>query len=1118
MIKRNFLTTLILALCCMCWTALEAQTTTTTTEVIDAKVQETHAKFLGKTKPLRDLVPIGTTVPVKKAGKKKNKKREVANFIGRDKRDHMNSANKSSGLDPVRQKDFGNGNNLNPIFLLEPIVNMEGINAGGSPSDPTIDVGVDFVIQAVNVTTFQIFDKMGNAVSNPIGMNTLWADLGFSSGGDPIILFDQEVNRWILTEFPSGNQLLMAVSETSDPTGSWMAYNFATPSFPDYPKYAVWNNSYVVTTNEQGNTILPSYFINRQDMLDGVASPRMQRIEMPGIAGGPGFFVSTPVDWSGLNPPTGDPMILRLNDDAWSGNSTDQISIFSTLIDWDDSNNTVVTETNVVTADYDTDACAAPGFGFSCIPQMNGGGIDGLPQMIMNQPHYRNFGSHESMIFNFLVNANEPSDIIAGIRWMEFCRVAGGPWEVYQEGTFSPDDGVHRFNAAMAMDGSGNIGMAYNVSGPNDFPGLRYTGRRSSDPLGEMTVTEFNLVTGGSANGFARWGDYAHMSIDPINDKTFWFTSEYRNNNSTRTRIVAFEFERDSIDIGVSALITPVSSPDLTATETVQIEVKNFGLDTQMVNNVGFIFENGTEVIEAANVMLLPDSTFNYTFTSATVDMSVIGDYHFKLFTTLATDQLVSNDTLRRTVSKVTRNDAGITGVTGLEFDCNDDVPVQFQLTNFGFDNLTSANILVTINGGVATDIPWTGDLATGETADVAVTLNEFSGGTNMVVATSSNPNSQVDEEMSNDSFSRDFEFIEADNRIDVTFTLNFDQFSDETTWELLDANNNVVESGGPYPRPQFQFTTLTETWCLDTSACYTFTINDAYGDGICCGFGEGSYSITLDNGAVLAMGDGEFGMGETINFCPIPVCALTADIEISPETSAGENDGTIMIIAMNGIGPFNYSIDGGMTFQTSNVFNNLGGGDYQIVIQDIAECVFEQMASVPTCTLEITAQVMNETGNSDGSIIVDASNGQGTVTYSIDGGQTFATINTFNGLSMGDYTILARDEAGCEASLAVMIDVEVSTTQIIFGTSIEIMPNPTDGVFRINVKGLDRSDVILPIQIFDMSGKLVQSTVLGKYDDTYTSEVSLTAYPSGTYLIRFLDENINRLGKIIRN
>ena len=482
----------------------------------NVKVEVTHMNYLGKTRKLRDLVPLNPTSAEKKAGNKKIKKKEVANFVGRGKKTIPSNPNALPiGPDPVRQLKM----DLNKAddFLIEPLVNINGLSSGSSPNDPTGDIGLDYYIQAVNATSFRVFDKDGSSVTSTINANTLWSDIGFSSAGDPIILFDQEVSRWIITEFPSGNQLLFAISETSDPTGSWDVWNFSTPNFPDYPKYGVWNNCYVVTTNEQGNGVLPSYFINRDDILNVVTDPQIQRLQLSGIPGGPGFFVATPVDWTGLTPPPADalPMVLRLNDDAWGNTSNDQIDIFQIDIDWDNSSNTSVTTTSVQTSAFNTAACAAPGAGFACIPQLDGDGIDGLPETIMNQPHYRNFGTHESLVFNFLVNANTPSDIIAGIRWVELRRMPGGNWELYQEGTYAPDDGLHRFNGTMCMDAGGNIALAYNVSSPDSYPGLRFTGRFASDPLGEMTVIEYNVQEGGSANPFHRWGDYAHMSIDP---------------------------------------------------------------------------------------------------------------------------------------------------------------------------------------------------------------------------------------------------------------------------------------------------------------------------------------------------------------------------------------------------------------------------------------------------------------------------------------------------------------------------------------------------------------------------------------------------------------------------
>ena len=448
-------------------------------------------------------------------------------------------------------------------------------------------------VQVVNATYIQVFDKEGNSVGEPFTANTLWNSIGFSSAGDPVIIYDQEADRWILTEFPSGNQLLVAISDSEDPLGSWNAYNFSTPNFPDYPKYSLWPNAIVVTTNEQGSAVAPVYLINREDLLNGEPMVMIQRIEVPGNSDGPGFQVATPVDWSGsvLPPLEAAPMILQLNDDEWGPNGEDEIKIVSFDIDWQDSDNTTMTVANIPLSPFDTYPCAAATGGFACIPQPNGNGIDGLQEVIMNQVHYRNFDSHEGMVLNFITDAS--GDNLSGIRWVELRRLPGADWALYQEGTYAPEHNTHRFMGAIAMDKAGNIGLAYSVSGLETFPSIRFTGRRVSDPLGEMTVNEYEVIAGSSNASSVRFGDYASLAVDPANDMTFWFTGEYMQDNGWGTRIFSFNISRDTIDIGPTALFNPQDSPDLTAAEPVRIEVKNFGLDTQSVFRRRLYFSKG---------------------------------------------------------------------------------------------------------------------------------------------------------------------------------------------------------------------------------------------------------------------------------------------------------------------------------------------------------------------------------------------------------------------------------------------------------------------------------------------------------------------------------------------
>ncbi|MCB9284653.1 MAG: T9SS type A sorting domain-containing protein [Lewinellaceae bacterium] len=1097
----------------LCWTLpLAAQNVKS--EPMHPQVEVTHAQLLGKTPPLRNLVPMEPTSPEKRE-KAEQQKITVPNFVGRrGNEDYGKPGALPKNGDPVRQlAQKVNGIHVEPLVLMD---GMSQADYNATPPDPCGDIGSNYYVQMINATRFRIFEKDGTPVSGPIAANTIWSQVGFSSSGDPIILYDQEEDRWIITEFPSGNKLLVAITDTNDPLGSWTAYAFSTPSFPDYPKYSIWPNAYCVTTNENGPGTLVSYFINRQELLSGATSPTIQRVSLPGVSGGPGFFVATPVDWTGMNAPPVDakPMILKLHDDAWGSVSQDEIVVFEVDIDWNNSANTTYTTTVVPTAPFDSNPCAASGPGFACIPQLGGNGIDGIPEVIMHQVHYRNFGNHESMVLNFIVDATAGNNV-SGIRWMELRRSGGNPWEVYQEGTYAPEDGLHRFMAGIAMDGAGNIGMAYSVSSPTTYAGLRFTGRRASDPPGEMTVEEYEVTEGFSTNPSSRYGDYAQMSVDPTNDRTFWYTGEYRKSSNWGTKIVAFELLRDTNDIAPISLILPQDSPDLTDSEPVTIEIKNFGVDTQFVFTVGYIFENEAPVYEEVTYTLPPDSTYIHAFPS-TVDMSVVGDYDFALFTSLDTDSAPFNDTLRLVRSKLPRFDAGISGIAGVDgVGCSDPVDISLELTNFGTEVLTSVKIEVIFNGGAYQTIDWTGSLDPGATEEIPLVLTGMVNGENTISAATSNPNGEADEIPVNDEFSRTFNAIT--NGVTFVLQLKTDNFPAETTWEIKDDNGNVLYEGGPYSLQSFVHNIDV---CLAKDSCYVFTIYDSEGDGICCFWGQGYYNILNPFGDAIVTGTGQFGASESKNFCANADCMLSADVDVSPETSAGASDGVLLITPMNGAGPYQYSIDGGMTFQSENLFEGLPAGEYLIVISGGFDCYYEETVTIPECTLSFMAEITDATGDNvnDGKIVITASNGIGALQYSIDGGTTWQSSPVFANIYKGEYEIVVRDGAGCLSSNLVEVGVKPNaTTETTVGQLIEVFPNPTDGLFRINVKGLQKTGPFLDIQVFDSKGQVIQYSNLTRYDATFTGQVSLYAYPAGVYYVRFMDEQMNRLVRVVK-
>ncbi len=154
---------------------------------------------------------------------------------------------------------------------------------------------------------------------------------------------------------------------------------------------------------------------------------------------------------------------------------------------------------------------------------------------------YRNFGTHESLVANHAVDVGGSQ---AGVRWYELRKSGAGAWSIHQQGTYAPG-GESRWMASIAMDGSGNIAMGYNVSSSSVFPSIRYTGRLAGDSPGSMTLSESTGIDGGGSqlSSSNRWGDYSALSVDPADDCTFWFTGEYYAATSTsgwRTRIFSF--------------------------------------------------------------------------------------------------------------------------------------------------------------------------------------------------------------------------------------------------------------------------------------------------------------------------------------------------------------------------------------------------------------------------------------------------------------------------------------------------------------------------------------------------------------------------------------------------
>ncbi len=445
--------------------------------------------------------------------------------------------------------------------------NFDGItNFNVSPADPTVDVGPNHVVQMTNGPSgayIRVFTKTGT----PIGTQVYFDNFMGTPGGlgDPIVLYDERADRWLLSEFAaSSNNMHVAISTTPDPTGSYYTFIVNSPGgFPDYPKYSIWDDAYIITANVGSSDV---YALNRTNMLAGT-STNAQMFTQSNF-GTIGFQASAPVSLMGTtNPPAGAPaMIMRMRDDAWSGASTDALEIWNIDIDWATPSNSSLSQDIVLNMNYPFDSELCGYTSFSCIDQPGSStNLDPLREVLMNRVMYRNFGSHESIVCCHVTDVSGSDD--AGIRWYELRRTggAGGTWSIYQESTYAPD-GHSRWMPTIGISESGNIGLAYNVSSSSVYPSIRYTGRKECDPLNQMTEPETVIVAGTTFNSSNRYGDYNAMGVDPTDGETFWMTGMYNPNNAGRTRIAAFNIDLCALNPEVSFdnATYSVNEPDAT--------------------------------------------------------------------------------------------------------------------------------------------------------------------------------------------------------------------------------------------------------------------------------------------------------------------------------------------------------------------------------------------------------------------------------------------------------------------------------------------------------------------------------------------------------------------------
>ena len=481
----------------------------------------------------------------------------------------------ASIVDPVIQNTDG------VLQSAATIVSVNGANGqGGYPLDPNGMIGSNYYVQTVN-SSFMVFNKTGTSKLVETDLANLFGTFTCDDG-DPVTIYDKFADRWVITEFQENDNpcfssfsslidtMMMAVSVTNDPTGSYYVYYFCPDNtdYADYPKYSIWADGYYQTCNCQNDKVV---VYQRDSMLKGSANAGL--ISIPynynpvtsSTCGAGGFYCPMMTYADGTLPPYGSPnYLIDYTDDNWGACwAGDSIRIFKVSVNWSSTTGSITPYQELATAPFNSYFTGGTRADIDAVGTAKY--YDALDGFFSYRIPYSRWTTYNAAVMCHPVNVSPTAasgGTLAGIRWYELHQdLSTNLWSIYQQGTYAPNDGVNRWNPAIAMDQNGSIALSYSVSDiTSTYPGIRYTGRKVCDTLGKMTLAEGTAVSGNvvantSQGGGHRWGDYSHVSVDPADGITFWSTNMYASSsspNSSQIMSRVFSFQIPKCPLGIA--------------------------------------------------------------------------------------------------------------------------------------------------------------------------------------------------------------------------------------------------------------------------------------------------------------------------------------------------------------------------------------------------------------------------------------------------------------------------------------------------------------------------------------------------------------------------------------
>jgi hypothetical protein len=494
---------------------------------------------------------------------------------------------------------YGNGQQATATatVTVAPVNSFDGLaqypTFSSRDVDPNGAVGTKQFMEYVN-TEYQAYDKITFQpvwpTPQPIG--TPWNSIPECAGTgislDAVINFDRLASRWVIAAksfYATGHYYFcIAVSSTDDLSSSsllWYPYSYdlapyitnpVTGAFylPDWTKLGAWPDAYYATMDmlDSGAEVgVVACAFDRTNMLtSGTPSP-MQCFTIPGPLDH-GIYLEhslIPADVDGTTPPPAgrDEFMVSIQNPsiAGSGTTSNTINVWGFHVDWTTPTNSTFNLISSPTVTAYTPGCylydGLPGITF-CVAEPQAGGvgqhIDSVGDRLMPRLAYRNFGTYESFLVSQTVqtasSGGSGSPLQTGIRWYELRENPNGIPSVYQSGTINPDASLFRFLPSIAQDKDGNAAVGYSVSNVFTDPGIDFSywnlATANTSP-GEVTILNgaAEEVTPTGNNG--PWGTYSSMTVDPVDDCTFWYVNEYfvlpagQTNSSWATRIANFK-------------------------------------------------------------------------------------------------------------------------------------------------------------------------------------------------------------------------------------------------------------------------------------------------------------------------------------------------------------------------------------------------------------------------------------------------------------------------------------------------------------------------------------------------------------------------------------------------